>query len=238
MHRRSFALFGSLLVLAAAPATAHDPKPHHHDDPYAHDPYAHDHPEPERYDRGRGWSTMLGLGGGYYAPWQGDSGHQAQFELLGVSPSGRFRIGGEFTYREFDTRVFDVKDVEVDAYSVDLLMHFVPNPGGFTPYFGVGLGLQANDFRKRDIQLGNPALDVRDDIGLGFAVLGLLGLELPISPDVALFAEGRLNLAYQITGKNNVGNRVYADWYEEGADKAEVEDLGGGSAMFGVRFRF
>ena len=30
---------------------------------------------------------------------------------------------------------------------------------------------------------------MRDDLGLGFAVFGLLGLELPISPDAAFFAE-------------------------------------------------
>jgi len=166
----------------------------------------------------------------------GAHGHQAQLELLAESPSGHFRIGGEFVHRQFDTRVFDVKGVEVNSYSFDLLMHYVLNPGGLTPYLGAGIGLQANDLSKRDLKRASSALDVRDDVGLGYGLFGLLGLELPISRDAVLFAEGRLNLAYQITGRN--GARVYADYYKDGVDKTAVEDLGGGSGVFGLRVRF
>jgi hypothetical protein len=239
MHSSSVALFSALLALATTPAGAHEPQPHDYEpsprgahlDGFDPDPdVGVDDPAEQ------GWSRRLGLGGGYFAPWQGEHGHQAQLELLAESPSGHFRIGGEFVHRQFDTRVFDVKSVEVNSYSFDLLMHYVLNPGGLTPYLGAGIGLQANDLSKRDLKRASSALDVRDDVGLGYGLFGLLGLELPISRDAVLFAEGRLNLAYQITGRN--GARVYADYYKDGVDKTAVEDLGGGSGVFGLRVRF
>lgn len=41
---------------------------------------------------------------------------------------------------------------------------------------GVGLGLHANNDSKNDVQQGNPALDVRDDVGLSSGVFGIFGV--------------------------------------------------------------
>ena len=41
---------------------------------------------------------------------------------------------------------------------------------------GVGLGLHANNDSKNHIQQGNPALDVRDDVGLGYGVFETFGV--------------------------------------------------------------
>ena len=202
-------------------------------------------PDDERY-RGwddpyaaeRQWTTHLGLGGGFFAPWQGDAKHQEQVELMATSPGGHFRIGGEFVFREFETRLFDVEDVDVDAYQLNLVMHWVLNPGGLTPYLGGGLGLHVNDVSKVDIERGNPALDVRDDVGLGYGVFGVLGLELPVADRLALFAEGRLALSYQVTGVDDDDFDTYADYYRRGVDDVDAEDTGGASAVFGLRLRF
>jgi len=233
MNRITSALLITAMSFSAAGATAHEPQPPHRDAPY---PYDDDAPRDWDEPSTRGWSQQIGLGGGYYAPFQGARGQQAQFEFLAASPTGHLRLGGEFTYRHFDTRLFGVNDVEVDSYGVDVMLHYVFNPHGFTPYVGAGIGLQANDLSKRDLVRANSAYDVRDDIGLGFGFFGLLGVEIPVGPKAALFAEGRLNLAYQVTGSN--GNHLYADSYSDPVRKEQVEDLGGGSGVFGVRFHF
>ncbi|MEZ4215874.1 MAG: hypothetical protein R3E88_05300 [Myxococcota bacterium] len=237
------ALTALAVVLAPLAASAHDPSPREDrraprerdyrvpgDERYRgwEDPYAHE----------REWSTHLGLGGGFFAPWQGDAKHQEQLEVMAVSPSGHFRIGGEFVFREFETRMFDVDDVDVDAYQLNLVMHWVFIPGHFTPYVGGGLGLHANDVSKVDIERGNPALDVRDDLGLGYGIFGVLGLELPIDEHLAIFAEGRLALSYQVTGIDEDDSDTYTDYYNDGVDDVDAEDTGGASAVFGLRFTF
>jgi len=185
----------------------------------------------------RRWRVQAGAGGGYFAPWQGDGGGQGRFEVLASSPSGHFRVGGEFVYREFETRLFDVSDVDVDAYHFDVVFHYVPTPGGFSPYVGGGLGLQVNDVDQREVTSGNPAIVVRDDVGLGFGVFAVLGLEVPLGERFALFAEGRASLALQAVGRDDDGFG-YADYDENGVDDVDIEDMGGASGTAGLRFRF
>jgi len=240
--RLLFALTFAALSLAPLGASAHEPR---HDDDRTRRERPRRVPGDDRYGgwedpyaREREWSSHLGVGGGFFAPWQGDAKHQEQLELMAVSPSGRFRVGGEFVFREFETRMFDVEDVDVDAYQLNLVMHWVINPGGITPYLGGGLGLHANDVSKVDIERGNPGLDVRDDLGLGYGIFGVLGLELPVSDRLALFAEGRLSLSYQVVGIDDDDFDTYTDYYNDGVDDVDAEDTGGASAVFGLRLRF
>ena len=240
LHTRTWLVGALLVALMPAAANAHESRRereerrehrHHHD----HD--HHDHHGADDAHRS-GWTQQLGAGGGWYAPWQGNDGHQVQVSILNTSPSGHFRFGAEFVHREFQTRIFDIDDVDVDSYQGNLVFHFVMNPGHFTPYVGAGIGLHANDVSKYDIERANPALDVRDDVGLGYGAFAILGLELPLGTDLSLFAEGRLNLAYQVAGIDESAGHGYSDYYHDRVDDVITEDFGGGSAVFGARLRF
>ena len=162
---------------------------------------------------------------GVFAPWQGDPGFMASVQLLGSGASGRSRWGGEFEYRNFESKIQGVNDVDVSSYVLRAMWqhHFRPE-AVVTPYIGVGLGvtISAIDDNKVNNQLGS---DDQDHIGGGFDGLVLLGVSanIPGADYMSVFVEGRLGLAFA-TAENG------GDW--------DTEDVGGGSGSAGLRFRF
>lgn len=249
-------LFAALLsltflvfLLAAPMAAAHPPHPYPDDADGTHErghPAAHPHADrryhrewravgrPARVHRPR---MQIGFGAGYFAPWQGRGGEQLQFEVLGRNASGHLRWGGEFVHRRFDTRFFGVDDVGVDNYQANVLMHFVANPGAVSPYIGGGIGVHVNDIRSRDVTSAS-ALVVGDDVGVGYGLFGVIGIEAPVGDFLSFFVEGRLNLAGQATGTNDSAFAGYVDHSDRRIDDHDFEDLGGGSAIAGVRLAF
>lgn len=198
-------------------------------------------PPPARYGtrrKGDRWHAVLGGGAGFGEPWQGSGGVAANGHALASSPSGRFRIGVDFLYREWETRIFEVSDVDVDSYEINLVFHYVPFPKALaTPYVGAGLGIQIHDVSKTEVESAS-GFDVRDDTGLGYGFTGILGVEVSLGPHVGLFAEGRLTAAYMLTGEDEDDNELYADYYHRGVDDVEVEDSGAATALGGIRLRF
>jgi len=162
---------------------------------------------------------------GVFAPWSGDAGVMTSVQLLGSGASGRSRWGGEFEFRKFDSKIQGVSNVDVSSYVLRAMWqyHFRPE-AVVTPYIGLGLGftIDAVDDDKVNDALGN---DAQDHIGGGLDGIFLLGVSanIPGAEYMSVFTEGRLGLAFS-TSENG------GDW--------DVEDVGGGSASAGVRFRF
>jgi hypothetical protein len=162
---------------------------------------------------------------GVFAPWQGDPGFMASVQMLGSGASRRSRWGGEFEYRNFETKVKGVSDVGVSSYVLRALWqyHFRPE-AVLTPYIGLGLGMSitAIDDNKVNNQLG---IDDQDHIAGGFDGLALLGVSanIPGADYMSVFVEGRLGLAFATAANDG-------DW--------DTEDVGGGSGSAGLRFRF
>jgi hypothetical protein len=162
---------------------------------------------------------------GGFVPWQGDAGVMTSFQLLGSGASGRSRWGGEFEYRDFDTKIQGVRDVGVSSYVLHAMWqyHFRPE-AVVTPYIGLGLGLVIDsvDDNKVNNALGDNA---RDQIGVGLDGVFLFGVSvnIPGADYMSVFAEGRAGLAFDAS---------------DGGNNVEVEDVGGASGSAGLRFRF
>jgi hypothetical protein len=162
---------------------------------------------------------------GVFAPWSGDPGLTTSVQLLGSGASGRSRWGGEFEFRSFDSKIQGVTDVDVDSFVIHAMWqyHFRPEAVA-TPYIGLGVGVtvSAIDDDKVNDALGS---NQQDRIMGGFDGVFLLGVSanIPGAEYMSVFAEGRLGLAFA-TAENG------GDW--------DVEDVGGGSASAGLRFRF
>jgi hypothetical protein len=169
----------------------------------------------------------LSIQGGAFAPWQGDVGFSTTIQLLGSNRSGKSRWGGEFEYRNFDSKISGVTNVEVESYAIRGMWqyHFRPD-AAVTPYLGVGLGLLINSVDADKVDLGN-GRDVRGSTGAGLDALFLIGLEWtpPGADYVSLFGEGRVGLGFDATGDNQNANVI-------------TENMGGASGNLGLRFRF
>jgi hypothetical protein len=168
----------------------------------------------------------LSMQAGAFTPWQGDVGFTTTLQLLGSNQSGRSRWGGEFEYRNFDSKIAGVPNVDVESYVIRAMWqyHFRPD-SALTPYFGLGLGLLINSVDDDEVDLGN-GRNVRGSTGAGLDALFLFGLDFKLPGEyVSLFAEGRVGMGFEGTGDND-NSDVY------------FENMGGASGNLGVRFRF
>jgi hypothetical protein len=174
---------------------------------------------------GAGGHVAAQVGG--FAPWSGDVGVMTSVQILGSNASGRSRWGGEFEYRQFDSKISGVSDVDVDSYVLRGMWqyHFRPDLR-VTPYVGVGLGVAVNvvDDDEVDAALG---FDARDSVGAGLDGVFLLGVgvNIPGAEYMSVFAEGRVGLAFDVAGEGS-------------QDGVAVENVGGASGSAGLRFRF
>ncbi len=232
--RAAWIFLAATLLSIAAPAEAHDPdwkpdteKGEAQSAPTrTQEPVDESEPWPDPFAEERRWKAVVGAGGGYFVPWQGNGGHASTIHVLARSPGGHFRVGGEFLYRSYETRFFDVNDVDIDTYEVNFVAHYLFNPGGISPYLGLNTGLQVNKIRKTEVQ-DQRLVRISDDLGVGWGVAAIAGLEVPLGDHVAFSGEVRATLAEQDT-----------DDADNGGDDREAEDLGGATGLIGVRYRF
>lgn len=191
-------------------------------------------PDPYAKERSFGGVVLSG-GSGYFAPWDSDDGGGvvASISLMYQLPRGHWRFGGEFAYRNFDTQFYDVESVNTNNYQINLIAHYVFDPGKITPYVGTGFGVHINDIDGRKIERDNPTVRIDGDTAAGFGFFALAGLEVPLSDKVAFFAEGRVDISYLFIEDNDFFNNN-DDYY----DDYDSFNTGGGSGLIGVRVRF
>jgi hypothetical protein len=190
MRQGRWAVATGLLLLMAAPVRAAD----------------------EQQERG-----AVTVGGGIFAPFDGDVGGSA---LLGAEGrvTDHVSVGGEVAYQRFDTPVTGlfgtrIDDARVDAVQLRALVRYAWNPGLVQPYLGGGGGIGIYDVQGRS---GSSSIE---GTGVSLNLLGLAGVDVPIGSHLALFAEGRVS--------GDVANLVF--WSEQ---------FGGASALTGARVRF
>ncbi len=165
-------------------------------------------------------------GGGIFVPFEGTTGFSGLAQMLfAVSP--HVRLGGEFEFRDYETKLFDVNDVGVQTFNFRAIGMYLFRPEGISPYIGGGLGFSINSFDENRVEQANPAIMVKNDIGLGFGALALLGVEAPLGDRVALFAEGRASADVQVTETEGPGGT-----------STDYENIGGISGMGGIRVKF
>jgi hypothetical protein len=169
----------------------------------------------------------VGMQAGGFVPWQGDDGYSLLFQLLGSNASAKARFGGEFEYRNFDSKIMEVPDVKVESYVIRAIwqQHFLPE-ASVTPYIGLGLGIAINevDDRRVDRVRGR---NMRGSTGAGLDGLFMFGLQarIPGVDYMSIYGEGRVGFTYDFTGR-------------EDKSGVETENIGGVTGSAGIRFEF
>jgi hypothetical protein len=231
------------LLLCATVAFAHDPDwkgdepgdENAESETEAPEPTTVEEEWPDPFKKEREWGPVsVGIGAGAFVPWQGNAGSAVTGNVLVSSPTGHVRLGGELVYRSFESRFFDVNDVDVDSYQVSFVFHYLFNPEGFSPYLGFTTGFSVNKIRKTEVQDQQP-VRVTDDVGAGLGLSALVGLELPVGEHFALYGEARIGLASQQTSTDDDEDEY---GYNDSYDDYETEDIGGVTGVLGVRYRF
>jgi hypothetical protein len=168
-----------------------------------------------------------GAAGGVAVPWDGDSGYSVAGDVMYRLRGKPWRFGGEFEFRKYKSEFFGVSGVEVEAYQMRILAHYLFALGPLVPYVGVGLHTSINEADDDEIELALPGRSV-DGTGTGMGVTAIAGLEIPLADFLSLFAESRLGVEAQFSEED--------DGYDD--DDVEVENLGGFSGRGGIRIRF
>lgn len=223
----------------APPPTPPPPAPA--PEPYAYPPYAPGQPAPPpppAYQEPRAPAVrgVVGVGGGVFAPWEGRVGGTGMVQGFASVLNGHLRVGGEFEGRTYETKVFGVKDVDIQSYVLRPQVHWVFFPDRITPYLGLGLSLHINVWDKREIERARPGLDLSGNTGTSGGIIGIAGVEAPLGPHFALFLEGRADAVVQFT--QECTTTVVNGFLVDVCDDVKSNQLGGGTGMLGVRFRF
>ncbi|MGH0036309.1 MAG: hypothetical protein ACQGVK_14880 [Myxococcota bacterium] len=169
---------------------------------------------------------VLGAGGGWFEPWDGSGDFSVMGQVLAsIGKQEKLRIGGEFEYHQFDTRLFGARNIDMQTFALRGIMQFFPMPEWVVqPYAGIGIGTEVQYVDSDEVkeQQGDDIVPV---VGSGFSLLGILGAEIPIGDHFSFFAEGRLGYSMLlIIRKDN--------------DSVDHEGTGGAHGLGGFRIRF
>ena len=172
-------------------------------------------------------TVVISGAGGIFYPFQGQSGVSGVIQAMGII-SPQERLGIELEYRNYDTELFNAKNIDTQAYILRGIGQYLFRSHGISPYVGLGLSIALNVFDENDIEKKRASINVKGDKGFGYGIMGLVGVEVPVGPRVAVFAEGRVSADFQLTRYKN----------ESGNNKIDVENLSGLTGMVGIRFHF
>lgn len=172
-------------------------------------------------------SVYISGGGGIFYPFQGTSGFNAVIQAAGkISPTER--LGVELEFRKYETEFFNAKNIDTRSYILRGIGQYFFRPQGISPYVGLGLNIAINDFDGNEVERKEPSVDIKTGWGFGYGILALAGVEVPMTQQLAFFAEGRVSGDFQVT------------FFEKrsGKDKVNFESLSGLTGMGGIRMRF
>ncbi len=172
-------------------------------------------------------STVISGGGGIFYPFQGKTGFNAVIQMMGKN-SLQERFGIELEFRKYQAEFFNAKNIDTRSYIIRGLGQYYFFPGGISPYVGLGINLAVNDFDGDEVEKKRPSIDVKTGWGIGYGIMGSLGVEVPLNQQLAFFAEGRVSGDFQVT--------IYEK--RSGKDKINFESLSGLTGMGGIRMSF
>lgn len=173
---------------------------------------------------------------GIFDPWRED-GNQVFRGAAGATfgKGKRFRLSGEFAYREFESEIFGVKDVDIDSYQIALVFHYRLLPdAAVQPYVGVRSSVAVNQIDDGAIERAKNDLVRVDDTTSSIGVAAILGIEFPIGEHFFLFAETDIGAEFLFT-QDDDGYRDN-DYYDD--NDVNVEQIGGIHGVAGVRVVF
>ncbi len=177
-------------------------------------------------DSGDSDKGIISSGGGIFYPFKGKSGFNGVIQAAGqVSPQERF--GVELEFRKYETELLKAKDVDTKSFILRGVGQYFFRPHGISPYIGLGINLAINVFDKDDIERQR-SINVKRGWGFGYGIMGLLGVEVPVSGGLVFFGEGRVSGDFQISQFER----------RSGKDRIRVDSLSGLTGMGGIRIRY
>ncbi len=183
--------------------------------------------EAKGMDSTKSQSVFISAGGGIFYPFQGKSGFNAVVQAAGkISPQERF--GVELEYRDSEMKLFNANNIETQSFILRGIGQYFFRPNGISPYIGLGFNFAVNVFDEKEIEKKRSSINITQDWGFGYGLLGLLGVEVPVGGGVAFFGEGRVSGDIQFTRYKK----------RSGKNKLSVESLSGLTGMGGLRMRF
>ena len=172
-------------------------------------------------------SVVISGGGGIFYPFKGNTGFNGVVQAVGLI-SDQERMGVELEYRNYETKLFKAKGIDTQSYIVRGIGQYFFRPNGISPYIGLGINFAVNVFDGNEIEKKRSSVDIKQDWGFGYGIMGLLGVEVPVGAGLALFGEGRVSGDFQFTRYKK----------RSGKNKLSVESLSGLTGMGGLRMRF
>ena len=170
-------------------------------------------------------SVLISGGGGIFYPFKGKSGFNAVVQAAGkITPQER--MGVELEYRQYETELFNAKDIDTQSYIFRIFGHYLFPLRGITPYLGIGLNMAVNVFDKKEIERKRPSVNVKRGWGFGYGIMGLVGVEVPVGRMI-FFGEGRVSGDFQLS-----------NYKKSGKNKIRIENFSGLTGMGGIRVRF
>lgn len=179
--------------------------------------------------------TISASAGGF-DPWQGDGGGDFRGAVGATFGRGKnFRLSGEFSYRDLETRVYGVDNIEIESYRLSVVFHyrFMPN-AVIQPYLGARGTVALNSIDDEAIERAKDNLYKVDDYGAGVGFAAVFGLEVPMNEHLFLFAEVDAGADFLITDDNDPYDRDY--WDDD--DNTDSEEIGGITGSGGIRIVF
>ncbi len=172
-------------------------------------------------------SVVISGGGGIFYPFKGKSGFNGVVQAAGkVSPQER--LGVELEYRNYETELFNAKDIDTQSYILRAFGQYYFRAHGISPYVGLGINFAVNVFDEDEIEKKRSSVNIKQGWGFGYGIMALLGVEVPVGGGLALFGEGRVSGDVQLTQFEK----------RSGKKRLSVESFSGLTGMGGIRMRF
>ncbi|TFG59988.1 MAG: hypothetical protein E4H32_09295 [Nitrospirales bacterium] len=172
-------------------------------------------------------SVVISGSGGIFYPFQGQAGFNGVIQAMGIL-SPQERLGVELEFRNYETEFFKAKDIDTQSYILRGIGQYFFRAHGISPYVGLGLNIAVNVLDEKEFEKQRPSTNLKQEVGIGYGVIGVMGVEVPMGQRVAFFAEGRVSADFQLIRYEN----------QSGKDKVNLESLSGLAGMGGIRFRF
>jgi hypothetical protein len=169
----------------------------------------------------------VGAGAGGSVPWDSGASGGPAFagQILASGLGDRLRLGGELEFRSYEVEMLGLDGIGVRSYDLRAIAQIVPFPRHFSPYAGLGVGVDLLELDDQRLEAALAAAGLHSDAyGLAAGGIAFLGLGLPLGEHFSLFAEGRAGLSFDLVG-------------DQDAD-LEPGDLGAVTGMAGMRLRF
>ena len=169
----------------------------------------------------------VGAAAGESMPWDAGASAGPAFagQVLASGLGDRLRLGGELEFRSYEVDLLGLDGIGLHSYDLRAIAQIVPFPRHFSPYAGLGIGVELLELDDPRLEAALAAAGFRSDAwGLAAGGVAFLGLGLPLGEHFSLFAEGRAGLSFDLVGDQDVN--------------LKPGDLGAVTGMAGLRLRF